>query len=337
MMIAYSGAKLKMENVNRTGNGSGSSSQVSNPGTSETPDASDDENRSGESSVKTGSDITSNVKPATGPRTQLGKERSKHNALKHGVFSNVAVLKDESQDEFDSLLNGFREDYQPEGTLEEVLVEKLAMILWRHRRVLIAERAEIRKGADSLNWNQKPMEHADPESGLMDRINDPSVLDRCLDLLDDLAQDVVRNGFSIEQAYIILRQLYGESGLNSSKINLCKIYEYWLGVSKCPEEERKREGYATPQECTHNVLKEICRVQSRLRTLQKIYAEMAEKRSEIEKLRQCVPDDPRAERLLRYEASLERNFDRALNQLERAQRIRKGQAVLPTVKLDISQ
>jgi hypothetical protein len=73
---------------------------------------------------------------ATGPRTMQGKERSKYNAIKHGIFSRVALLKDESKAEFDSLLDGLREYYKPKGTLEDVLVEKLATGLWRHRRLM---------------------------------------------------------------------------------------------------------------------------------------------------------------------------------------------------------
>lgn len=40
--------------------------------------------------------------------------------------------------------------------------------------------------------------------------------------------------------------------------------------------------------------------------------------------------------LIRYESSLERAFDRALNQLERLQRIRKGQPVPPTLSVNVS-
>jgi len=47
-----------------------------------------------------------------------------------------------------------------------------------------------------------------------------------------------------------------------------------------------------------------------------------------------VPDGPGLDRLLRYEASLERSFDRTLSQLERLQRMRLGQPVLP--KLEVS-
>src|SRR5262249_28753306 len=92
---------------------------------------------------------------ATGPRTPLGKERSKRNALKHGVFSTVVVLKDESRTQFDALLVALRNDLQPEGALEQLLVEKLATLFWRHRRLLNAEAAEISKGAEFVEWNEQ--------------------------------------------------------------------------------------------------------------------------------------------------------------------------------------
>jgi hypothetical protein len=73
-----------------------------------------------------------------GPRTPKGKDRSKYNALKHGIFSKVAVLKDEPRGTFDKLLNGLFSDLQPQGTLEEIIVEKIAAIAWRYRRLLVA-------------------------------------------------------------------------------------------------------------------------------------------------------------------------------------------------------
>jgi hypothetical protein len=74
-----------------------------------------------------------------GPRTQQGKEKSSRNSSKLGIFSKVVVLEGEPGAEFDSLLNGFRNYFEPEGTLEEYLVEKLAVIVWRHRRLVIAD------------------------------------------------------------------------------------------------------------------------------------------------------------------------------------------------------
>ena len=45
-------------------------------------------------------------------------------------------------------------------------------------------------------------------------------------------------------------------------------------------------------------------------------------KQKLEELCRNVPEAPRLDRLLRYEASLERAFDRTLNQLERLQRMR---------------
>jgi len=99
---------------------------------------------SGETTVKNGETSSSLIRGATGPRTQQGKERSKHNALKYGIFSKVVVLKTESKAEFEDMLNGLSNYHQPEGTLEEILVEKLAALFWRERRLILADsRADI--------------------------------------------------------------------------------------------------------------------------------------------------------------------------------------------------
>ena len=92
------------------------------------------------------------VHAATGPRTPRGKQNSKHNALKHGIFSKMVLLKGEPQAEFDALLRGLRNDRKPEGTLEELLVDKLAALLWRHRRLMsvIVEGERPKKGIEAL-------------------------------------------------------------------------------------------------------------------------------------------------------------------------------------------
>src|SRR6266404_6854829 len=85
-----------------------------------------------------------------GPRTPQGKERSKFNARKHGLFSTAVLLQGESRAEYDALLNGLMENLQPQGKLERVLVENLATLLWRKRRLLQVETAESEK-AQFLN------------------------------------------------------------------------------------------------------------------------------------------------------------------------------------------
>jgi hypothetical protein len=97
--------------------------------------------------VKTGSKQGSPAvaRRATGQRTAAGKQRSKYNALKQGLFSQVVVLEGELRPQYESLLATLLEHFQPVGSLEQVLMEKLAMLLWRHRRLVVAEGAEIRQ------------------------------------------------------------------------------------------------------------------------------------------------------------------------------------------------
>jgi hypothetical protein len=59
----------------------------------------------------------------------------------------------EPRAEFDSLLSGLRNVYEPEGRLEEFLMDELASEIWRHRRVIIALEEETGKGRDLLGLN----------------------------------------------------------------------------------------------------------------------------------------------------------------------------------------
>ena len=64
--------------------------------------------------------------------------------------------------------------------------------------------------------------------------------------------------------------------------------------------------------------------------------EMEARRTELEIPRRSVPEGVVLERLIRYEAHLSRIEDRKLTQLERLQLMRRGQPVLPPVKVDVS-
>ena len=89
-----------------------------------------------------------------GPRTAKEKAIASRNALKHGIFSNAMLLTLDSRADYDSLLSGLREDLKPIGTLEDVLVEKLPVLIWRYRRLINTETAEIKGGGNTLGFNQ---------------------------------------------------------------------------------------------------------------------------------------------------------------------------------------
>jgi hypothetical protein len=84
-------------------------------------------------------------KGSTGPRTSQGKAKSRYNALKKGFFAKVVLVQGESASEYEALLNGLCEDWQPQGTEEKLYVEELAALFWRKRRLLQVEAATARE------------------------------------------------------------------------------------------------------------------------------------------------------------------------------------------------
>ncbi len=76
-------------------------------------------------------------------------EPVRFNALKHGILSKLAVLAHEDHAEFDDLLTALIEEHRPAGMTERHLIEELATIIWRKRRVLLAEGAKINEGLKS--------------------------------------------------------------------------------------------------------------------------------------------------------------------------------------------
>src|SRR5208283_2171203 len=73
-----------------------------------------------------------NAQSSTGPRTDGGKSRSSHNALKHGILTRKIVLEtDEERKEFEKLFQHCKEDFSPNGFLEKFLVEEIAIDFWK--------------------------------------------------------------------------------------------------------------------------------------------------------------------------------------------------------------
>ena len=75
-----------------------------------------------------------NATKSTGPKTPEGKTLSSTNATKHGLLSKQVLLPSESEEEFEELSQGLREDLKPVGDLETRLVEDIAADFWRLSR-----------------------------------------------------------------------------------------------------------------------------------------------------------------------------------------------------------
>src|SRR5438132_8909004 len=90
-----------------------------------------------------------NAHKSIGAKTVQGKERSKMNALKHGLSTEELLITvgelAEDPEKFRQLLAGLRAHGKPIGTLEDTLVQKIAGYLWKERRAQRFETGAIQR------------------------------------------------------------------------------------------------------------------------------------------------------------------------------------------------
>jgi hypothetical protein len=280
-----------------------------------------------------------------GPKTALGKLSSSKNATKHGIFSKAILIEGESMEDFDKLLKGLRQANEPVGELEALLVERLATITWRQRRLLLAEGGEIQKNKRAFEWDQCPWEressvkmHMSYRRGLIQDIKEPKVLAKCIELLGELQGSFSKRGFVKFSDTLKLEMIYGKRDrMICSYDDLFEHYEVWSFHFGLPLDLIKREKFVTREECKRLVMQEIDEELSRLNALRKKQTAIADARTKSESLSRSVPENSALDRLLRYETHLSRDFERTLAQLERLQRMRRGQPVPPQINVNLSK
>ncbi|HXX19632.1 MAG TPA: hypothetical protein VEJ46_09535 [Candidatus Acidoferrum sp.] len=291
------------------------------------------------------------LRRATGPRTLRGKERSKHNALKHGIFSQALLLKSESRSEFDSVLSRLYANLAPVGALEELLVEKLAALIWRYRRLLAAEAGGIRKKTELVESDQDKGEKKRGDVtvpiqvnnhtfikwiklGLVRSVDGTTILRATIELLTELRKSVETNGLRSDKDQELLNSIYAMD--DRLRYTIGSEYEMWSKTKKSSEEGRQENKYPSPTKCLTNLLDTIANEIRKLETLAQERKQADMEKAEIDRLCGSIPGPLDMERLIRYETTLERALDRTLNQIERLQRLRLGQPVLPAIQVDVS-
>jgi hypothetical protein len=80
-----------------------------------------------------------NAKRSTGPRSAAGKARASLNALRHGILAraafNLTIEGAERRKEFEVLVAGLAQEFQPQTTTEHLMVQQLAGCYWRLAKV----------------------------------------------------------------------------------------------------------------------------------------------------------------------------------------------------------
>lgn len=84
-----------------------------------------------------------NALNSTGPISPEGKVNASRNATRHGLLSAKLFLEDEEPSEFQAMFGDLWRSLNPVGALEASLVERIAVTLWRQRRLVQAETANL--------------------------------------------------------------------------------------------------------------------------------------------------------------------------------------------------
>jgi len=123
-----------------------------------------------------------NSRRSTGPRTEEGKQRSRQNALRHGLTAETVVDILEDPVAYRAFEAQVLCDYLPATTIERELVTRLASLLWRLRRATAIETGLLQIHAEILSTlNGARNTDPTPDAEDVDATSSPCALPRCTD------------------------------------------------------------------------------------------------------------------------------------------------------------
>ncbi|MFC1934331.1 hypothetical protein ACFLXX_04240 [Chloroflexota bacterium] len=88
-----------------------------------------------------------------GVKTEKGKSISRFNAVKHGIFTNVIIADMEESDVLNQLRGRVFDEFKPKGVIEETLVDRIVVCIWRLRRCAIADKAVTEQEYQEAKYN----------------------------------------------------------------------------------------------------------------------------------------------------------------------------------------
>ena len=91
-----------------------------------------------------------NASKSTGPTTEEGKQRSRCNAIRHGLTAETVIGALEDADDYKAFETAITADYDAQSAVERELVLRLASLLWRLRRASTIETGLFEIQADHL-------------------------------------------------------------------------------------------------------------------------------------------------------------------------------------------
>jgi hypothetical protein len=282
-----------------------------------------------------------------GVKTPEGKEIVKYNAMKHGLLAKEVVITigegAENPEEFNALLRDLSTQLKPEGMLEDVLVEKIAVSYWRLRRAYRYEVGLIRQELDTATdkFYSKTNYGGDKKNKTDEEIE----------------QQIAQEKEGIEYWEKDKKDLTVLHDKNTPLEELYEWYDNWNALYEkisdlVPDEalDSDEEWIRQLREYLNNKLDwsddqiwqahiELCDEKAKHHKEQVLTLEKEKEKNKLklQVLRKLgnIPSKDELDRLLRYEGAIERQFYKAMNQLERLQRMRSGESVPAPLAVDV--
>jgi hypothetical protein len=293
----------------------------------------------------------SNVASVGGPRTEEGKEVVRWNATRHGIRSPAPVVPGvEKKADWEEHRNGILESLQPEGHLELVLAERVALLSWRLHRVIRYETESIallqEKAEDDLAKERRFESGPDHPEAVRGNAKsdeqDYKLLKRFAKMKDDkrlssFDADIIIWG-AMECAHKVAEgEVDTEELLESVSVpglpdsDSWEGYESWTaGLVRAVIEAVARATDEEPEElleaATRSARFKMERTKREAEKVERDLQNMARER--------LLPDEKTLEKVARYEAHLSRGLYKALHEHEALQVRRTGGAT-PLARLDV--
>jgi hypothetical protein len=285
-----------------------------------------------------------------GPVTQEGKEVVKWNATRHGIRSPIPVVPGvEKKEDWAEHRDGILESLQPEGHLELVLAERVALLSWRLHRV-------IRYETESIALYQEQMEEDlarqrrfgsgvlgdhHPEEARW-KLKDAQRTHRTLKKMSGLPHDKHLSGGDAAGV------LWGVSAYiedeDLEKVQPPSGVPEWAGVEGDTAEwdgwtvgmvMEYVDSMASVAGESPEELLEVATERARLEVISaKGAVERVEQDLERMSRERLLPDEKTLEKVARYEAHLSRGLYKALHELEALQ-VRRAGGAAPLGRLDV--
>ena len=239
------------------------------------------------------------------------------NALKYGILSRYTVLSHENHADYESLLNSLMDEHLPAGATEQHLIEELASVIWRKRRVLQAEGATINKGLkESARSAKTVIPAAAPfEMGLSgDNTDIRDLMDLKPEDVADSHQNARHDIDATNKASAILRKSGDRAYEKALRALMPDTRDWWQEF--VDEEEYTADATGLAAFISEHVTRFV-------------YQQEKESRHHDAIVNQTIGEGLQAyrlEKLSRYETHLDRKFERTLAMLIKLKDLRNSRA-----------